>query len=313
MPLYIFRIKFIAFIIAVVLTCACYDFSLRRPDGGRDGDSDKGDAGSIRNDSGTGSVDAGQTDSGITANAGINAGGGGGIGGVSAVAGGSTSQEGGAIPEGGAVECITSAQCRSDTAARCDPISGVCIACQGRADCLHLPLKQVCSRGVCVECAEHADCMSGACDVITHTCVPCVLEDAYSVGCSGASPVCKVGSVASNNLCVECTATSSKLCTGAKPICGTDNLCRACKEHGECAFGVCDGQTGRCLGDSEIIYVNNAASSQCSNNGGGARDAPFCTLQTDAARRLDKSRLYESEPRLSVWPSTRMRSMCFAC
>lgn len=89
-----------------------------------------------------------------------------------------------------------------------------------------------------------------------------------SAECSGATAVCDTTA----GSCVQCTVAESGACSGATPYCGTDNTCKACTMHNQCASDVClpDG----CSAENNVAYV--------ASNGKGAactKDLPCSSLQ----------------------------------
>jgi hypothetical protein len=55
--------------------------------------------------------------------------------------------------------------------------------------------------------------------------------------------------------CVQCTATDHSACTAMEPVCGTDNTCRACAAHSECASDACPFADGSCAFEADVAYV----------------------------------------------------------
>lgn len=73
--------------------------------------------------------------------------------------------------------------------------------------------------------------------------------------CSGATPVCDVSG---SKTCVQCIAPNdTAACTGATPACGSDDMCRKCEAHSECASHACLAD-GTCAGESMVAYVDPA-------------------------------------------------------
>ena len=70
----------------------------------------------------------------------------------------------------------------------------------------------------------------------------------------------------STGSCVQCNAASMETtaCTGAMPVCGTDDACRRCSSHTECESGAClpDGSCGLA---ADVAYVDGAlgAGTEC--------------------------------------------------
>ncbi len=65
-------------------------------------------------------------------------------------------------------------------------------------------------------------------------------------------------------ICVQCTPTDATSCAAATPVCGMDNLCRACGKHADCASAVCLAD-GSCGSEASIAYVApNGTGTACS-------------------------------------------------
>lgn len=60
-------------------------------------------------------------------------------------------------------------------------------------------------------------------------------------------------------VCVQCTPSDATACGAGKPVCGTDNTCRACSKHTECASAACLPD-GSCGDDDSVAYVAAAGS-----------------------------------------------------
>lgn len=55
-------------------------------------------------------------------------------------------------------------------------------------------------------------------------------------------------------VCVQCTPADATACSAAAPVCGTDNTCRTCSKHSECASAACLPD-GSCGSDANVAYV----------------------------------------------------------
>lgn len=57
--------------------------------------------------------------------------------------------------------------------------------------------------------------------------------------------------------CVQCNAASSQMsaCVDTAPVCGDNDMCRACRLHTECASGACLPD-GRCGSDADVAFVD---------------------------------------------------------
>lgn len=64
-------------------------------------------------------------------------------------------------------------------------------------------------------------------------------------------------------VCVQCTSADATACSAAAPVCGTDNTCRTCSKHSECASAACLPD-GSCGSDANVAYVAaNGSGSTC--------------------------------------------------
>ena len=93
--------------------------------------------------------------------------------------------------------------------------------------------------------------------------------------------VCDMGI---SGVCVQCTSMKTAACTGATPVCGSNDKCRACTKHAECTSNAClpDGSCGT---DTTIAYVDPRQVGAPS----------FQAMGTLLAERLDASRGYGVE------------------
>lgn len=69
--------------------------------------------------------------------------------------------------------------------------------------------------------------------------------------CQAPTAVCDL---AGSKTCVQCSAGEAAACMGATPTCGTDNACRGCRAHTECASLACLPD-GSCADEGMIAYV----------------------------------------------------------
>lgn len=124
------------------------------------------------------------------------------------------------------------------------------VCCTTEADCaaVGLPLGSTCAEGSCVEnacvdqaCQAESDCPSGApyCSA-AGSCVQCLgVGQCGTLHCDEAS-----------NSCVECLSTAD--CVDGK-VCDTAiHACTKCEASSECPSGICDLDTGRCVGTARI-------------------------------------------------------------
>lgn len=115
------------------------------------------------------------------------------------------------------------------------------------------------------ECGmQSAWCVSGDCVDCSDTAAgPCSDLDA-------AAPVCNAGS------CVQCTTAEADACTGITPVCDdTNNTCRACTVHSECGTAGCNYETGACLDEARVWWVDG---DNGSDGNDGSETMPFATI-----------------------------------
>lgn len=73
--------------------------------------------------------------------------------------------------------------------------------------------------------------------------------------CEAPLAVCDL---AGSMMCVQCIAPDqTSACSGGTPACGSDNACRACRAHSECASSACLSD-GSCGAESNVAYVDPA-------------------------------------------------------
>lgn len=105
------------------------------------------------------------------------------------------------------------------------------------------------------QCTSHESCPDAAplCDPVTGDCVTCDALMDPDAGCAELDPempVCADGS------CVECTETSTALCTGTDPSCDVHtNTCIPCTSHEQCGEAACNLYTGSCLPEEAVVHV----------------------------------------------------------
>ncbi len=75
-----------------------------------------------------------------------------------------------------------------------------------------------------------------------------------STECSGSTPVCNLSGGAGKGTCVQCTTSEAASCMGATPVCSSDNTCRGCTAHSECASNACL-PSGACAVGTDVAYV----------------------------------------------------------
>jgi hypothetical protein len=174
------------------------------------------------------------------------------------------------------VECLSDDDCKTGI---CDVDANICVECLIQDDEVsgcedENPLCKVdednSANNTCVACLETSDCTDAKASV-------CDSESGQCVGCSEDSDCENIEGLNACNKgeCVECTDSETH-CSGENPVC-QDNQCRACESHDECDFagGVCNSETGECFQNDSVIYVDD----DCSDNGDGSENNPFCTIQ----------------------------------
>lgn len=103
---------------------------------------------------------------------------------------------------------------------------------------------------------------------------PCAAGDGggctKDTDCASPAGVCDTTA----NQCVQCTATDHAACAGTTPVCGTDDTCRACAAHSECAADACSFADGSCVAETDVAYVDSAGT----NNTACGRLSPCTSL-----------------------------------
>lgn len=194
-----------------------------------------------------------------------------------------------ACPAGAADACVGRAcLCQGEAACappegRCTPGLG-CVECQANAHCPgNRPVCELVS-ATCVAClvADHAGCDEGAAQPIcaNGTCVACA-NDGQCVGRPGARNTC-----AGDGRCGRCDPVGHRGCTELRPICTADTLvCRVCQADAECAGGRCvEGQCPACADDGacagspqgEVCVAGVCGRCQPGDNRGCPAEAPVC-------------------------------------
>lgn len=82
------------------------------------------------------------------------------------------------------------------------------------------------------------------------------------------SPGASVCDVMGTKQCVQCTVADHAACAGNAPVCGADNVCRACAAHGECDSNACSLANGSCAAETDVAYVSSTGTdnSTCSKS-----------------------------------------------
>src|SRR5690606_25583636 len=76
--------------------------------------------------------------------------------------------------------------------------------------------------------------------------------------------------------CVQCTTDKADACTGTTPVCGDEQMCRACTAHAECTDSNVCLPSGACASASEVAYVSASGTSTACTK------ASPCSLLSDA-------------------------------
>lgn len=104
-------------------------------------------------------------------------------------------------------------------------------------------------------CTSHESCPDDAplCDPVTGDCVTCDALVDPDAGCAELDPELPV---CTDGACVECTETSTALCTGTDPSCDVHtNTCIPCTSHDQCGEAACNLFTGSCLPEEAVVHV----------------------------------------------------------
>ena len=129
-------------------------------------------------------------------------------------------------------------------------------------------------------CRQDEDCNSPAasrCDMETHRCAPCLLDDVRDTSCMhlGSTPYC-ASKTDGGTVCVACRQNLD--CPASTPICEkATQLCRKCESHQDCEGTVnCDGGTPCtdslvCIKDSDPGPELPGLAGRCAQNGGNGR------------------------------------------
>jgi hypothetical protein len=77
--------------------------------------------------------------------------------------------------------------------------------------------------------------------------------------CHADAPHC-----AGDGACVACLTNDHCAATPETPVCDETPACRACQAHEECASDFCNRDTGACVAESEVLYVAQDGTGDCS-------------------------------------------------
>ncbi|MCS6913085.1 MAG: right-handed parallel beta-helix repeat-containing protein [Myxococcales bacterium] len=151
----------------------------------------------------------------------------------------------------------------------CSPKTRQCEdKCMSSAECTRDPSKPVCLNGLCQACDEIAN--KNEAD-----------KQCQERGVSGSN-VC-VRSGPNKGQCLGCDTVAD--CRDDGSVCAPNNQCMLmpCATHKDCRSGVCDpyqmvlGEPGRCVPQSELIYVDNR-DGPCTSGDGSSPQGALCTL-----------------------------------
>ena len=129
------------------------------------------------------------------------------------------------------------------------------------------------------EVVNNPNCTGDTPYCVDNDCIGCASLECATIDPN--KPACEMTS----GQCVECLEHSDCL-DADKPACDVDTAtCKACSEHEECEATACDLETGMCLPETCVYYVDltKAGEFPCSDAGEGKTpEAAFCTLQKAA-------------------------------
>lgn len=199
---------------------------------------------------------------------------------------------------GACVNCVEDEDCEGATPF-CDTTMHACVSCLHNTDCTMSDAPVCGGDQMCTGCTGNTDCngrfgnknLCGA----TGACVQC--SDSDKSACMGTTPVCKNNACAacggdgdcsgglkcnktgdsSNGACVQCNVEAD---CGVNGYCD-NHMCKKCTQNGQCGSGVCNMGTGACVGEGDIVYVNNASCASAD----GSKVKPYCQIN-DALMNL---------------------------
>ena len=108
-------------------------------------------------------------------------------------------------------------------------------------------------------CTESSQCSDELPICRDDSCEACTFGSAGNAECAERDS--DLGICLGDGSCVECG--SSNDCSDVnQPFCETSTgTCEACSEHGQCDSGACDYESGQCISDGDIIYVDSTSGS----------------------------------------------------
>lgn len=115
----------------------------------------------------------------------------------------------------------------------------------------------ICRAGLCAACVTSSECpaTSPVCEP-SGRCENCDGE----ADCAGrtATPHCATNT----GSCVECRTSTDCVSSGERPVCDlSSHECRRCRANDECSSDVCDQDSGVCVPETTVLYVNKSAAS----------------------------------------------------
>jgi hypothetical protein len=119
--------------------------------------------------------------------------------------------------------------------------------------------------GVCVQCNGDADCAGGTHCSVEHTCVECLT----AAQCPQSNETCEVVSCSVAGVCGTTAAPTGSPCTGEGPgVCSSSGTCVQCLTDADCTAPLC--QSATCVNDACSYAVDPSEVGQsCGPTAGG--------------------------------------------
>ena len=186
-------------------------------------------------------------------------------------------------------ECTTSAMCVDGLGPVCDPVAMSCVPCVANGECADKNSREpVClPSGACAECAVDTDCGPSRpiCREDEEREFVCGTCERGVDTCPNPGDICT-----STGACSECEF-STDCSTASEPVCDpTQGGCRGCIENSECDSQVCNKDTGECVSEDDIIYVDGTTGNDTDNCGTG--ETPPCETITEAIGNIQGTRTW---------------------
>ncbi len=122
-----------------------------------------------------------------------------------------------------------------------------------------------------VMCTESSECSDVLPICRIDSCELCVFGSTGNAECEDRDAA--LGVCLSDGSCAEC-GSSNDCDEPNKPFCDTSTAtCKGCSEHSQCDSGACDDESGACIAEGDIIYVDSTNGSDgvtCGTAPGGA-------------------------------------------